>query len=322
MTSVIISDKPHAVCIPFPAQGHINPMLKLAKLLHHKGFHITFVNTEFNNKRLLKSVPEFVKGLPDFQFGTIPDGLPPSDVDATQDIPALCDSLRKNCVFPFRDLLAKLNNTSLSKGPPVSCIVSDGVMSFTLQAAEELGIPEVLFWTFSAPGFMAYLHYPQLIQRGLTPFKALKEVDRNFEVKEELYKIRKGFFGRIDNQVIDQDRVSIYFQEAEGKRTNLRKDVREKIADAWRVIELKYGKILDEVRKDYYKGLVKSGRLVFEDLDAEGDAPEAPEVLSGIEVVDDVVMMETNGLRPGELAEVFTLDDVVKVDEVFSHPVV
>ncbi|WOH01658.1 hypothetical protein DCAR_0521043 [Daucus carota subsp. sativus] len=34
------SNKPHALCIPYPSQGHINPMLKLAKLLHHKGFHI------------------------------------------------------------------------------------------------------------------------------------------------------------------------------------------------------------------------------------------------------------------------------------------
>ena len=30
----IMEQKPHAVCVPFPAQGHITPMLKLAKLLH------------------------------------------------------------------------------------------------------------------------------------------------------------------------------------------------------------------------------------------------------------------------------------------------
>ena len=29
-----VADKPRAVCIPFPAQGHIAPLLKLAKLLH------------------------------------------------------------------------------------------------------------------------------------------------------------------------------------------------------------------------------------------------------------------------------------------------
>ncbi|RHN50117.1 putative cyanohydrin beta-glucosyltransferase [Medicago truncatula] len=42
---------PHAVLIPYPVQGHINLLFKLAKLLHLKGF----VNTEYNHKRLLES---------------------------------------------------------------------------------------------------------------------------------------------------------------------------------------------------------------------------------------------------------------------------
>ncbi|XP_042495867.1 7-deoxyloganetin glucosyltransferase-like [Macadamia integrifolia] len=172
MSSVAVEErkKPHAVCIPYPAQGHINPMLKLAKLLHHRGFYITFVNTEFNHKRLLKSRgSDSLKGLPDFQFQTIPDGLPPSDIDATQDIPALCQSTSTTCLVPFRNLLSKLNTTPHI--PPVTCVVSDGAMSFTLQAAEEIGVPEVLLWTTSACGFLAYLHYPHLMDRGFTPLK-------------------------------------------------------------------------------------------------------------------------------------------------------
>ncbi|KAK2972527.1 hypothetical protein RJ640_006593 [Escallonia rubra] len=166
MTSPDLFGKPHAVCIPFPAQGHINPMLKLAKLLHHKGFHITFVSTEFNHQRILKSRgPDALRGLSSFRFETIPDGLPPSDIDATQDIPSLCDSASKNCLGPFRDLLSKLNDSASFDVPPVTCVVSDGAMSFTLTAAEELRIPEVLFWTTSACGFMGYTQYPKLIER-------------------------------------------------------------------------------------------------------------------------------------------------------------
>ncbi|XP_028771818.1 7-deoxyloganetin glucosyltransferase [Neltuma alba] len=170
MGSLAAPEKPHAVCIPYPAQGHINPMLKLAKLLHFRGFHITFVNTEFNHKRLLKSRgPDSLNGLPSFRFETIPDGLPDSDVDATQDIPALCESTSRTCLPPFRDLLHKLNSSP--DVPPITCVVSDGVMSFTLDAARELGIPEVLFWTTSACGFLCYVHYSHLIEKGLTPLK-------------------------------------------------------------------------------------------------------------------------------------------------------
>ncbi|XP_043687195.1 7-deoxyloganetin glucosyltransferase-like [Telopea speciosissima] len=179
---VLEEKKPHVVCMPFPVQGHINPMLKVAKLLHHRGFHISFVNTEFNHKRLLKSRgPDSLKGLPDFQFHTIPDGLPPPDIDidATQSIPALCHSTSTTCLISFRNLLSKLNS-STPDIPPVTCIVSDGVMSFTLQAAEEIGVPEVLFWTTSACGFLAYMHYPHLMERGLTPLKDVSYLSNGF----------------------------------------------------------------------------------------------------------------------------------------------
>ncbi|XP_034678439.1 7-deoxyloganetin glucosyltransferase-like [Vitis riparia] len=172
MGSVTASDKPHVVLIPYPAQGHVNPMLKLAKLLHNKGFFVSFVNTEYNHKRLLRSRgPNSLDGLSDFRFETIPDGLPPSDADATQDIPSLCDSTTKNCLAPFCALITKLNDPSYSPGPPVSCIVSDGVMSFTLDAAEKFGVPEVVFWTTSACGFLGYRHYRNLIRRGLIPLQ-------------------------------------------------------------------------------------------------------------------------------------------------------
>ncbi|KAH6827545.1 UDP-glucosyl transferase 85A3 [Perilla frutescens var. hirtella] len=169
-----VDQKPHAVCIPFPAQGHVNPMLKLAKLLHHKGFFITFVNTDYNHRRLLNSRgAASLDGLPRFRFETIPDGLPPSDADATQDIPSLCASTTTTCLEPFCDLLSKINS---SEAPPVTCIVSDGAMSFTLKAAERFRLPEVLFWTASACGILAYTQYRDLVEKGYTPLQDMKQV--------------------------------------------------------------------------------------------------------------------------------------------------
>ncbi|XP_020594774.1 7-deoxyloganetin glucosyltransferase-like [Phalaenopsis equestris] len=161
-------NKPHAVCVPFPSQGHMNPVLSLAKILHAKGFHITFVLSEYNRRRLYFSQGS-VRELPDFRFFTISDGLPYSDENATQNVPDLCESTMKHCLGPFRTLLAELKEEKNT--PPVSCIVADGAMSFTLDAARELNIPEILFWTTSACAFLAYLNFQQLVDRGVVPLK-------------------------------------------------------------------------------------------------------------------------------------------------------
>ncbi|KNA04914.1 hypothetical protein SOVF_195270 [Spinacia oleracea] len=173
--------KPHAVCIPYPLQGHLNPMLQLSKILHSKGFHITFVNTEYNHNRLLQSRgPDSLIDRPSFQFKTIPDGLPVADVtDCTQDVPSLCASTEKNCLQPFKELIARLNGSG--DGPPVSCVVSDAAMFFTVDAANEFGVPEVLFWTASACGLLGYAQYQKLIDLGLFPFK-----DENFATNGDI----------------------------------------------------------------------------------------------------------------------------------------
>nr|AYC63484.1 UDP-glycosyltransferase [Scoparia dulcis] len=171
--------KPHAVVVPYPAQGHINPLLKLAKILHFRGFFITFVNNEFNQNRMIRARgPESVKGLKDFQFKTIPDGLPPSHKDATQDTPQLCDSLTKNGLLPFLELIKNLNNSP--DCPKVTCIVSDGHMSFTLDAAELLNIPEAYFFTTSACGFMAHTQCAEPVARGIFPLKDESQLTNGF----------------------------------------------------------------------------------------------------------------------------------------------
>nr|CAD1826915.1 unnamed protein product [Ananas comosus var. bracteatus] len=44
-------------------------------------------------------------------------------------------------------------------------------MSFTLDAAKELGIPDVVFWTASAVGYITYRHYRHLMEKGIVPLK-------------------------------------------------------------------------------------------------------------------------------------------------------
>ncbi|KAF6150772.1 hypothetical protein GIB67_020855 [Kingdonia uniflora] len=75
-------------------------------------------------------------------------------------------------------------------------------------------------------------------------------------------------------------------------------------------------------RKDHYKGLVSVGGLVFEDSDSEDDVPKILKVPSGMEVVDDLVMVNFDDLHPKEILDVLASEVLSKVDDVVSPPVV
>ncbi|GJY97271.1 UDP-glycosyltransferase 85C1-like protein [Tanacetum coccineum] len=162
--------KPHVVIIPNPAQSHIKCMLKLARLLHHKGISITFINTQSNHKRLVKSGgTHWLEDRPGFQFKTVPDGLPSvtdEDVEHTQTVAELWTYIGNTFCDSFLDIVSSLEL-------PVTCIICDGFMTYTnmIYTAEKLGVPIVLFWTMAACGFMGFYQAKVLTEKGLIPLK-------------------------------------------------------------------------------------------------------------------------------------------------------
>ncbi|KAI4312880.1 hypothetical protein MLD38_037670 [Melastoma candidum] len=172
----------HAVCFPFQAQSHIGPMLKLAMILHHRGFFVTFVNSEFTHRRMLRSgCLTSLEGLPGWRFVSIPDGLPPSDTDADQDLPALCDSSRTLMVGPFSDLIEKMLKES-SDFSRISHIVADGLLNFVASpASEKFGIPLVHLFTIAACSLLALKYYRSFFEKCIKPFKGY-EPDKIFGI--------------------------------------------------------------------------------------------------------------------------------------------
>ncbi|KAL8250766.1 hypothetical protein R6Q59_034459 [Mikania micrantha] len=160
--------KPHVIFIAVPAQSHIKAMLKLAELLHHKGLQVTFVNTEFTHKRFLESAgPHCLNGAPGFRFETIPNGVPPGlESDGIHTVRELISpSVETSFMAPFVDLLTRLPD-------PPTCIISDGFVSiFTIDAAQKLGIPVMMYWTIAASGYMGFYQIQSLIDKGFAPLK-------------------------------------------------------------------------------------------------------------------------------------------------------
>lgn len=154
---------------PFPCSGHINPTLKLAELLHSRGVYVTFVNTEHNHERLLRTAGG-LRGREGFRFESVPDGLSEEDRRSPDHTVKLYLSLRRSCGAPLAALARGLIGEREGV-PPVTCVVLSGLVSFALDAAEEAGVPAFVLWGTSACGFVCTLRLRQLRQRGYTPLK-------------------------------------------------------------------------------------------------------------------------------------------------------
>ncbi|OWM87454.1 hypothetical protein CDL15_Pgr022565 [Punica granatum] len=164
---------PHVVIFPFPIQGHVNSMLKLAELLilclqRDDDLRITFLNSEHNHNRLLhcSDVTSRFSNHPTFRFKTIPDGLPSETARSKDNLLEVFNNLKLRA----RDVLAELMAPADDQPPP-TCIIADGFMSFMIDAGEEFGLPVVMFRTISACCFWAYFCIPRLIEAGELPIQ-------------------------------------------------------------------------------------------------------------------------------------------------------
>ncbi|KAL8102893.1 hypothetical protein AgCh_027427 [Apium graveolens] len=161
------SSQPHVLIFPFPVQGHINSMLKLSELLCLANIHVTYLLTVQAHTRLLANtnvVFRYTK-YPGFRFQTLPESVSDGNAQSMEIILNLYESMKTAKTF-FRNLL-------LSEGliKPVTCIITDGVMRFTLDIGEEIGVPVIYFRTISGCSFWSYLCMNKLVEAGECPFK-------------------------------------------------------------------------------------------------------------------------------------------------------
>uniref|UniRef100_A0ACD5YVW6 Uncharacterized protein n=1 Tax=Avena sativa TaxID=4498 RepID=A0ACD5YVW6_AVESA len=165
--------RPHAVVVPYPCSGNINPALQLARLLYLQGVYVTFVNTEHNHRRVEATEgAEALRGRDDgFRFETIPDGLSDEERSADDYGLALSMAVSSRCAAPLRELIARLNRTA--GVPPVTCVVPTFLMSFALDVARELGLESMLLFGCSAAALMGHARLRELRDKGYFPIKGI-----------------------------------------------------------------------------------------------------------------------------------------------------
>ncbi|CAL5194113.1 unnamed protein product [Lathyrus oleraceus] len=143
---------PHFVLFPFIAQGHIIPMIDIAKLLAQHGAIVTIFTTPKNASRFTIVLSRAVSSglqinlvtlnFPSEQAG-LPDGCENFDmVDISNDM--------WNNFFYAVTLLEKPAQELFHKmSPRPSCIISDFCIPWTSQIAEKHQIPRISFHGFS-----------------------------------------------------------------------------------------------------------------------------------------------------------------------------
>ncbi|XP_078165930.1 UDP-glycosyltransferase 79-like [Carex rostrata] len=128
---------PHVLLLPYPSQGHINPMLQFAKRLAHHGLRSTLAITR---SVLGSTKPE--AGL--VHIATISDGFDKSvtEVSSVSDYVAQLKSLGSKT-------LEQLMKTESSAGRPVHVVIYDTFMPWGADVARQFGATTVAFFTQS-----------------------------------------------------------------------------------------------------------------------------------------------------------------------------
>ncbi|KAL1538777.1 UDP-glycosyltransferase 83A1-like [Salvia divinorum] len=136
----------HVVAIPYPAQGHVIPMMELSQCLAKNGVRVTFVNTESNHHRVVEALPPTTEKL--LRLVSVSDGLDcwEDRMDFAKSVEAL------GRVLPA-ELEALIRSINATQADAITCIITDVFMAEITQAYRNFDLKRAAF----LPGAAALL---------------------------------------------------------------------------------------------------------------------------------------------------------------------
>nr|DAD37373.1 TPA_asm: hypothetical protein HUJ06_008014 [Nelumbo nucifera] len=143
------ADELHIAFLPFTALGHLIPMVDMARGLAARGVKVTIITTPLNALLFQNSIDRDITSGHPIQLLTLP--LPPMD----SPLPDGCENISTTSA-PFPETFNKLFQAlSLLQQPLAQlfqhlrfrphCIVSDPLLPWTTDFANQLGIPRIIF---------------------------------------------------------------------------------------------------------------------------------------------------------------------------------
>ncbi|KAF7074742.1 hypothetical protein CFC21_079569 [Triticum aestivum] len=168
---------PHVMVLPFPAQGHVTPLMELSHRLVDHGLRVTFVCTEPIRKLLLDALADNKKALDGIRLVSVPDGL--ADGDSHRDLGKVLAGVLGRVPGYVEELIRKAEASEEKK---VRWLVADATMACCFQAARSLGVRVASVCPSSAACLVTSLRIPQLIQDGFFDDKGFPKRHGTFEL--------------------------------------------------------------------------------------------------------------------------------------------
>ncbi|XP_044465318.1 UDP-glycosyltransferase 84B1-like [Mangifera indica] len=149
----------HVLLVTLPKQGHINPMLRLAKRLVSKGLHAVLATTENERHRLLHFKASVTQQTnppktPTISLEFFSDGLS-DEFDREKYLESSIESLQTIGSKNLSNLITKLK----TKCNKISCIITNPFMPWVPGLAEEHGIPCAVLWIQASAVYFIYSNY-------------------------------------------------------------------------------------------------------------------------------------------------------------------
>lgn len=157
-------DLPQRVLVvPFPAQGHVMPLIKLAYNLAYHGIKVTFANSEFTEAKILAAMSDADKEQCPIRLVTYSDGLESQPDERYGQ--GLMDSLSKVMPDNIEKLIKQINHSDNRE--PITCVIADLTVHWTLGVASKMGLKQVAVWPAGPACLALSLQIPQLIKTGV-----------------------------------------------------------------------------------------------------------------------------------------------------------
>ncbi|KAM3300786.1 hypothetical protein ACQJBY_041687 [Aegilops geniculata] len=159
-------DGRRVVVFPFPFHGHATPLLRLASVLHTRGFAVTIFHTELR-------APDPAEYPADYRFVPLRVDVPP-ELMASEDIAGMVTAMSEYSEAPFKE---RLTAALAEEGAGVRCVIADVAWYKALSVSSALGVPAMGVMTASAANYRVYMAYPMLIHKGYLPVQEARKED-------------------------------------------------------------------------------------------------------------------------------------------------